>query len=341
MGKNKDISLAERTIIIELHKKGQTLRKIGETVGRRHTSIRNVIYHFKKTGCLVPKSRPGRPPKLTQREQRAVINAVQQNCRTPASKIAENIQRTFGKVVSSETVRRILKKSEYQCRVARKKPFISRVNRQKRIDFAKSHINKPPQFWKQVIFSDESKFCIFGMKGRQLIWRKPCSALQPKNLCPTVKHGGGGIMVWGCMSSNGVGNLEFIPSTMDSTLYIEILKRNLVPSAEKLNLGSDFIFQQDNDPKHTAFNTRLFLLYKVKKQLKTPPQSPDLNPIEHLWDLLEKRIRNHVISSKEMLKAVLLEEWNKITEEETSKLVASMPKRLKEVLKNKGYPTSY
>ncbi|GFT84124.1 transposable element Tcb1 transposase [Trichonephila clavipes] len=63
-----------------------------------------------------------------------------------------------------------------------------------------------------------------------------------------------------------------------------------------------------------------------------PPQSPDLNPIEHLWYLLESKICQHNISSKDMLKSVLKDQWEKISAEETTKLVNSMPKRLQEVL---------
>lgn len=75
--------------------------------------------------------------------------------------------------------------------------------------------------------------------------------------------------------------------------------------------------------------------------LITPPQRPDLNPIEHLWDHLDKRIRNHTISSKAQLKEILLTEWGKISSDYTKKLVYSMPERLNEVLKLKGYPTKY
>lgn len=75
--------------------------------------------------------------------------------------------------------------------------------------------------------------------------------------------------------------------------------------------------------------------------LKTPPQSPDLNPIEHLWDHLEKRIRSHTISSKTQLKEIILTEWGQISGDYTKKLVHSMPSRLNEVLRLKGYPTKY
>ncbi|GFU17207.1 transposable element Tc1 transposase [Trichonephila clavipes] len=81
---------------------------------------------------------------------------------------------------------------------------------QKRLDFANEHINEPPQFWEKVLFSDESKFCIFGIKGRKLVWRKQGTAFEKENIVPTVKYGGGGVMVWGCMAANGVGRLTFI-----------------------------------------------------------------------------------------------------------------------------------
>ena len=128
---------------------------------------------------------------------------------------------------------------------------------------------------------------------------------------------------------------------MDKYAYLNILRRNLKQSAEELGLGSGYYFQQDNDPKHTAHILKLWLLYNVTNPLRTPPQSLDLNPIEHLWDSLEREIRQHSITSKSMLKDVLQEEWAQIASTETSWLVDSMPKHLAEVLKRRGYPTSY
>ena len=174
-----------------------------------------------------------------------------------------------------------------------------------------------------------------------MVWRQKNTEMNPKHLRPTVKHGGGGVLVWGCMSASGVGNLHFIDGIMDHKMYIDILKTNLHPSAAKMDLEGNFIFQQDNDPKHTALNTKLWLLHNVPKQLNTPPQSPDINPIEHLWQLLDTKIRKRDITSKSSLKTALQEEWALLSAEETRKLVESMPRRLLAVIQAKGNPTKY
>ncbi|GBN67164.1 hypothetical protein AVEN_73957-1 [Araneus ventricosus] len=89
---------------------------------------------------------------------------------------------------------------------------------------------------------------------------------------------------------------------------ISIQKANLKISAQKLAIQNTFKLYQDNDPKHTDLNVRLRLLYNCPKVIKTPPYSPDLNPIENVRHELTKRTRKHDISSKKQLKAVLTEE---------------------------------
>ncbi|GFT91311.1 transposable element Tcb1 transposase [Trichonephila clavipes] len=115
------------------------------------------------------------------------------------------------------------------------------------------------------------------------------------------------------MSAGRVGELVFIDGIMDKMVYLEILQNNLQKSVVNVGLGSNFIFQRDNDPKHTTKIVKLHLLYHCKKELHTPPQSPDLNVIENLWPQLEKSIHEHAITSKEDLKNILKEEWTKIT----------------------------
>ena len=108
-----------------------------------------------------------------------------------------------------------------------------------------------------------------------------------------------------------------------------------------MGLEGNFTFQHDNDPKHTSQNTKLWLLYNVPKQLNTPSHCPDINPTEHVWQLVDARIRKHNITCKSSLKTTLQEEWPLIAAEETRKLVESMSKRLLAVIQAKGTPTKY
>ena len=102
------------------------------------------------------------------------------------------------------------------------------------------------------MWSDEMKIEFFGLNAKRHIWWKPSTALHPSNTIPTVKHGGGSIMLWGCFSATGTVRLVRIEGTMNGTIYRQILEENLLQSVKDITLWRRFMFQQDNDHKHTA-----------------------------------------------------------------------------------------
>ena len=103
-------------------------------------------------------------------------------------------------------------------------------------------------YWNHVLWSDETKINLFGSGGG--VWRQQDEEYKDKCVLPIVKHGGGGVMVWGCMSAASTVELQFIEGTMNTNMYCDLLKQSIIPSLWKP--GSRAVFQHDNDPKHTS-----------------------------------------------------------------------------------------
>ena len=119
------------------------------------------------------------------------------------------------------------------------------------------------------------------------------------------------------------------------------LGENLLPSARALKMKRGWVFQHDNDPKHTARATKDWLRKKHFKVLEWPSQSPDLNPIENLWRELKVRVAQRQPQNITALEEICMEEWAKIPATVCEKLVKTYRKRLTSVIANKGYITKY
>ncbi|KAK3561379.1 hypothetical protein QTP86_033119 [Hemibagrus guttatus] len=199
----------------------------------------------------------------------------------------------------------------------------------------------PGDFWENTLWTDETKIELFGRSVSHYVWRKSNSAFQKKNIIPTVKYGGGSVMVWGCFAASGPGRLAVINGTMNSAVYQKILKENVWPSVCDLKLKRSWVLQQDNDPKHTSKSTSEWLKKNKMKTLEWPSQSPDLNPIEMLWHDLKKVVHARKPSNVAELQQFCKDEWAKIPPQRCNRLIASYGKHLIAVVAAKGGPTSY
>ncbi len=220
------------------------------------------------------------------------------------------------------------------------KPLLNQRQRQKHLTWAVEKKNWTVAQWSKVLFSDESKFCIsFGNQGPR-VWRKSGEAQNPCGLKSSVKFTQS-VMIWAAMSSAGVGPLFFLKSTVNTAIYQEILEHFMLPSADKLYGDADFIFQQDLAPAHTAKGTKSWFNDHGVTVLDWPANSPDLNPIENLWGIVKRKMRDTRPSNADELKATVKETWASIPPQQCHKLITSMPRRIEAVIKAKGAPTKY
>uniref|UniRef100_A0A8C4T226 Transposase Tc1-like domain-containing protein n=1 Tax=Erpetoichthys calabaricus TaxID=27687 RepID=A0A8C4T226_ERPCA len=209
------------------------------------------------------------------------ICIVRNQPRTTWEELVNDMKRA-GTTVSKVTVGRTLSHHGFKSRIAQKVPLLKSSHVQAHLKFANDHLDGPEEAWEKVMWSDETKIELFGLNFTRRVWRKKKEELHPKNTIPTVKHGGGNIMLSGCFSAKGTGRLHCIKERMNGAMYCEILSNNLLPSVRALKLGRGWVFQHDNDPKHTARITKEWLCKKHIKVLEWPSQSTDLNPIENL-----------------------------------------------------------
>jgi len=339
MPKLKEYSTDFKKAVITALKQGKTQAEVARNfnVSRQLVSIWNKV--FNKRGTIENKSRSGRPKKTTTID-RIIKRLSASDVRKSAVAIKNELKENYDTDIHVSTVKRRLISYGLHGRRPTKKPLISAKNQKLRIAFAKRHKLWTSSEWSSILWSDESKFNLVSSDGIKYIRRPVNKRYDVRYQVPTIKHGGGSVMVWGCFSRYGVGLLVRIEGNMDRFMYENILKTQMLPYAKE-NMPPEWYFQHDNDPKHKSKHITEFMKREKVKVLEWPSQSADLNPIEHLWEELDRRVRCQNYSNKEALFQALKKEWGKIPLDRIQKLVDSMPARCDAVIKANGYATKY
>ncbi|KAI4293435.1 hypothetical protein PAPHI01_2709 [Pancytospora philotis] len=147
-------------------------------------------------------------------------------------------------------------------------------------------------------------------------------------------------MVWACFSYGGVGKLVFIEGIMDAYKYVNILATALPPSLEQMGL-TEFIFQQDNDAKHTAKVTKRFFENRNIRVMPWPAMSPDMNPIENLWEYVKRRVAELEPKNIADLKSKIMQAWSEIPLAVCQKYAMSFANRALALCRSRGEHTKY
>lgn len=314
-----------------------------------HTTISHNYCIAKERGCYSYGKKTGRPRVLSSADLDKAVEAVDNGSATDGADVQRQL--FSDRDVSTRTVQRNLGERDRKGYVRQKKFALSPLHIAKRFAFARTWSDwADPQVFAgyTLVISDESKFSLDGSDG--LRWcRRPRGqdALDVQNVSQRVRRGlgSGKVNVWGCITPDGVGHLYRIDGNMDRFQYTHILESALLPTIEMHGYANRrWMFQQDNDSKHTSIHAREWFDDHGIHLLKWPPNSPDMSPIENLWDYLEKQVKKRGVlpQNPDELWDMLREEWYKPAFNRYAKeLYSSMPRRIQALLDAKGRWTKY
>ncbi|GFS54858.1 transposable element Tcb2 transposase [Trichonephila clavipes] len=207
---------------------------------------------------------------------------------------------------------------------------LTRQHRTARLQWCLEHHNWSEQDWACVLFSDESRFSLSSDCRRQLIWHESGTAYRPENIQEKDRYPTCSIIVWVGIMSNGRTRLHVVANgTMTGQRYIDEV---LLPHVRLFRgaVGDKFVFMDDNATCHRTLAVQDCLHSEGIQRLVWRGRSPDLNPIENVWDALGRQVagRNYPPTNKNTLIRALTEEWDKLPQQLLDNVVQNMVRRV-------------
>lgn len=213
---NSDNDFSPKSSLV-LREQGESIRSIAKIVKCSSSMVFQALRPRKTIETR------GRPSKLSEKDKRALVRKAKEN----PFMSSRDLTHETAVAVSSRTIRRVLLESKLPARSHRKVPLLKPGHMKKRLAFAKMfHMPYDPlkevKQWRNVLWSDETKINLFGMDGKHFVRRPKGEAYNPRYTKPTVKHGGGSLMIWGCFSWWGIGPVFLIDGIMTKETYVGI-----------------------------------------------------------------------------------------------------------------------
>jgi transposase len=234
---------------------------------------------------------------------------------------------------SPESVRSIVLKAGFKWLDPIEAVPLSSAQRQYRVEFA-TNMQKYP-LRNPIVFSDESM--IVANPDTQKIWRIPGEIRD--DYIAEIKAHPYQRMVWAAIGLGFKSDLILITGHVNSQYYVKmLLDHNVFDNLSNFYGPGNYFFQEDNASSHISqYTSKWFSIMHIPRlPFKWPAKSPDLSPIEHVWDLLKRTTKLDNIKSEEDLDSAILKSWGKITIDQINQFVTSFPYRLQTCVNLEG-----
>lgn len=334
------LTAPERERAIGMLQNGASTREIARRLHCAHTTISRLHQRFLQTGSTRDRPRPGQQRVTTARQDRHIVRTHVRDRTLPATRTAARVQGRRG-FIHPNTVRNRLRAAGLRARRPYFGPILTDRHRNQRLQWANRHQNWRLRQWHGVIFSDESRFHLRNADGRIRVWRRRGERYNADCVVQTDRWGGGSVMVWGGITYRHRTPLHICRGRVNAVYYRDqVLQNHVVPFFNQHN--DVHTFQQDNARAHTARVSMQYLAQQNIPVLQWPALSPDLSPIEHLWDEIGRRLsRRRQMDNVRQLEAALVQEWNAIPQNTIQRLINSMRRRCTACVNANGGHTRY
>ncbi|KFM57590.1 Transposable element Tcb1 transposase, partial [Stegodyphus mimosarum] len=208
-----------------------------------------------------------------------------------------------------------------------------------RLAWSREHALLTPQQWACVMFSEESRFSLQYDSRRTFIWRAPSTGYHEENIIEQQRYGVAGVLAWGGIIRSSRTDLHVQIGTMTSQIYRDVILEQHV----RLFRGAQFVFMDDNARSRRANIVSECLQSEAITRMDWPAFSPDLNPVEHVWDRLGRRVaaRQPPPICLPKLRRALLFEWCNTPQYQIDNLILSMPRRCADCIASSGRHAMY
>lgn len=321
---------------------GTTQTVVARTMNVSQSVISRLWSRYRATHSVNDRRRSGRPRATTHAQDRFIRTLALRNRVITANQIRARLQADTGVRVSAQTIRNRLHRGHLHARRPRVIPCLRDHHIRARRRWCRDRQHWDNRRWNNVMFSDESRFTVDFLDRRRRVWRRRNERFHDVNVIRHDQFGGGSVMVWGGITAAGRTDLHVVAGRVTGQYYRDnILAAHVVPFARRH--GRRFIFQDDNARCHRARIVTDYLQQQHITTLPWPALSPDLSPIEHVWDMLGQQLRQRQQrpTTVQELGAALQQEWNNLDQNDLGRLVRSMPRRIRACLANRGGFTRY